>query len=70
MSEPTAARLLDAFLNPRSVAIIGLSRSAVGAPVSILTTLGDLGYEGRVHIVNPGMTSAPRVPGKELEWRP
>jgi acetate---CoA ligase (ADP-forming) len=48
-------RLLDAFLKPRSVAIIGLSRSAIGAPVSMLTSLKDLGYGGRVYVINPGL---------------
>lgn len=50
-------RTLDAFLKPKSVAIIGLSRSAIGAPVSVLTSLGDLGYAGRVWVVNPGLES-------------
>ena len=37
-------RILDLFFSPRRVAIIGLSRAAVGAPVSILTTLKEFGY--------------------------
>ena len=32
---------------------IGLSRSAIDAPISILTTLKDYGYGGEVHIINP-----------------
>ncbi|MBN8478286.1 MAG: CoA-binding protein, partial [Burkholderiales bacterium] len=48
-------RTLDAFLKPGSVAIIGLSRAAIGAPVSVLTSLGELGYRGRVYVVNPGL---------------
>ena len=52
-------RLLDPFLKPRSVAVIGLSRSAIGSPVSVLTTLRDFGYAGRIHVVNPTMTAAP-----------
>lgn len=50
-----SGRLLDAFLKPRSVAIIGLSRSAIGAPVSVLTSLKALGYAGRVYVINPGL---------------
>ncbi len=50
--------ILDLFFKPESVAIIGLSRSAVGAPVSVLTTLKDYGYAGRIHVVNPNMGSA------------
>lgn len=59
MAESARRTLLEPFLRPGSVAIIGLSRSAIGAPISILTTLTDLGYRGRIHIVNPGMASAP-----------
>ena len=50
------AHFLDAFFKPRSVAIIGLSRSAIDAPVSVLTTLKEFGYEGQIHVVNPSMT--------------
>lgn len=52
-------RLLDPFLKPRSVAVIGLSRSAIGSPVSVLTTLRNFGYAGRIHVINPTMTAAP-----------
>ncbi|MDX1513090.1 MAG: acetate--CoA ligase family protein [Gammaproteobacteria bacterium] len=48
-------RFLDRIFNPRSVAVIGLSRSAVGSPVSVLTTLEDFGYQGKIYIVNPNM---------------
>ena len=48
-------RLLDPFLKPQSVAIIGLSRSAIGAPVSVLSSLESLGYEGRIYVINPGL---------------
>ena len=48
-------QILDLFLAPRSVAIIGLSRSAIGSPISVLTTLEDFGYQGRIFIVNPSM---------------
>jgi acetate---CoA ligase (ADP-forming) len=47
------SRSLDAFFKPDRVAIIGLSRSAIDAPISILTTLKDYGYGGEVHIINP-----------------
>ena len=46
---------LDLFFNPRSVVIIGLSRSAVGSPISILTSLESFGYEGELYVVNPRM---------------
>ena len=46
---------LDRFFSPRSVVIIGLSRSAVGSPISILTSLEDFGYDGEVYVVNPKM---------------
>lgn len=52
-------RPLDPFLAPQSVAIVGLSRSAIGSPVSVLTTLSDFGYPGRVYVVNPSMSEAP-----------
>ena len=49
---------LDRFFAPGKVAIVGLSRSAVGAPVSVLTTLKDYGYGGEIYVVNPNMTAA------------
>ncbi len=55
MKESQTGHFLDAFFKPRSVAIIGLSRSAIDAPVSVLTTLKDFGYGGRIHVVNPSM---------------
>lgn len=54
-------RLLDPFFKPASVAIVGLSRSAIGAPVSVLTTLEDLGYAGRVYVINPSFESFGKV---------
>ena len=54
----TPGGTLDLFFKPKSIAIVGLSRSAVGAPISILTTLGDFGYAGRIHVVNPNMEAA------------
>jgi len=61
MTQNSTRRLLDPFLSPASIAIIGLSRSAIGSPVSVHTTLNDMGYEGRTFIVNPGMKSAPNA---------
>ena len=55
--KPAEGHVLDLFLKPRHVAIIGLSRSAVGGPVSVLTTLQDFGYAGRVSIINPSMAA-------------
>ena len=49
---------LDRFFGPKKVAIVGLSRSAVGAPVSVLTTLKDYGYGGEIYVINPNMTAA------------
>ena len=49
------AHFLEPFFNPRSVAIIGLSRKAVGAPVSILSTLTAYGYRGEILLVNPNL---------------
>lgn len=54
-------RLLDSFLKPRSVAIIGLSRSAIGAPVSVLTSLEAFGYRGRIYVINPGIESSAKL---------
>ncbi len=48
-------RILDLFFSPRQVAIIGLSRAAVGAPISILTTLKEFGYQGRITVINPNI---------------
>ena len=55
MEAGRTGHFLDAFFKPRSVAIIGLSRSAIDAPVSVLTTLKDFGYGGQIHVVNPSM---------------
>ncbi len=49
---------LDRFFGPKKVVIVGLSRSAVGAPVSVLTTLKDYGYGGEIYVINPNMTAA------------
>lgn len=61
MTQTSTAQLLDPFLRPASIAIVGLSRSAIGSPVSVHTTLDDMGYEGRTYIVNPGMETAPNA---------
>jgi acyl-CoA synthetase (NDP forming) len=51
-------RFLDKFFGPEKVVIVGLSRSAIGAPVSVLTTLNDYGYAGEIYVINPNMTQA------------
>lgn len=56
-----AAHFLDAFFRPRAVAIIGLSRSAIGSPVSVLTSLETIGYSGRVYVVNPSIEKASAI---------
>ncbi|MBY6058773.1 acetate--CoA ligase family protein [Leisingera daeponensis] len=61
MTQNSAPKLLDPFLSPDSIAIIGLSRSAIGSPVSVHTTLNEMGYGGRTFIVNPGMDTAPNA---------
>lgn len=61
MTQNNAPKLLSPFLSPASIAIIGLSRSAIGSPVSVHTTLNEVGYAGRTFIVNPGMISAPNA---------
>ena len=69
MDSPNKKELLDLFFNPKSVAIIGLSRSAIGNPVSVLTSLNDLNYMGEIFVVNPKMEHAPnaKVVGDILE---
>ncbi len=52
------AGFLDRFFKPEKVAVVGLSRAAVGAPVSVLTTLKDYGYGGEIYVINPNMTAA------------
>lgn len=49
---------LERFFAPKKVVIVGLSRSAIGAPVSVLTTLNDYGYGGEIYVINPNMTAA------------
>jgi acetyltransferase len=53
--------ILDPFFKPRTVVIIGLSRSAIGAPVSVLTSLESLGYQGRIYLVNPGIERTDKI---------
>ena len=50
--------VLDLIFKPKSVAIIGLSRAAVGAPISVLSTLLDFDYAGHIHVINPNMAAA------------
>ena len=52
----SAQQALKRLFEPQSVAIIGLSRSAIGSPVSVLTTLQDYGYRGKIYVINPNMT--------------
>jgi len=49
---------LDLFFKPKSIAVIGLSRSAIDSPISILTTLKEFGYKGDVYIVNPKLEAS------------
>ena len=51
----TPGEVVRGFMWPQSVAIVGLSRAAVHSPVSVLTTLKDFGFPGRIVIVNPNM---------------
>lgn len=47
--------VLERVFEPRCVAVIGLSRSALESPVSVLTTLRDFRYPGTIYIINPNM---------------
>ena len=57
-SVPRDVGFLDLFFRPKKVVIVGLSRSAIGAPVSVLTTLNGYGYKGEVYVINPNMAQA------------
>ena len=57
-SVPRDVRFLDLFFRPKKVVIVGLSRSAIGAPVSVLTTLNGYGYAGEIYVINPNMARA------------
>lgn len=70
MTSQTRPRLLDPFVSPGAIAIIGLSRSAIGSPVSVHTTLLDMGYEGGIYIVNPSMTWAQHTVCKAISEVP
>jgi hypothetical protein len=59
--------ILDPFFKPRTVAIVGLSRSAIGAPVSVLTSLESLGYQGRIYLVNPGIERTEKIHAYQRE---
>ena len=56
--QPETTEVLDLFFSPRRVAIIGLSRSAITSPVSVLTTLKDFGYQGEIFVINPNMQAS------------
>lgn len=45
--------VLDVFLNPRSVALIGVSRKTGKGALNILENLIDYGFKGKVYIVHP-----------------
>jgi len=47
--------VLDLFFKPRRIAIIGLARKAVNAPISVLTTLREFGFKGEICVINPNM---------------
>jgi acetyltransferase len=57
-TKPETTEVLDLLFSPRRVAIIGLSRAAITAPVSVLTTLKDFGYTGDIFIINPNMEAS------------
>jgi len=46
---------LDLLFDPECIAIIGLSRRAINAPVSVLSTLREYGYRGDIFVINPNM---------------
>ena len=53
-SRPSAA--LARFFDPRSIALVGLSREAVSGPVSVLNSLHSFGYNGEIHVINPNLS--------------
>ena len=66
-SRPPSRTDLSRFLNPRSVAVVGVSSEASRIGGQALTLLTDFGYKGRVYPVNPkypevrGLTCYPDV---------
>jgi acyl-CoA synthetase (NDP forming) len=50
---PGTAGALDLIFKPAAIAIVGLSRKAIDAPISVLTNLKAFGYGGDVYIINP-----------------
>ena len=58
LTAPRDVQFLDLFFRPKKVVIVGLSRSAIGAPVSVLTTLNGYGYQGEIYVINPNMEQA------------
>ncbi len=49
---PKRTGALDLIFRPASIAIVGLSRKAIDAPISVLTNLKAFGYQGEVYIIN------------------
>lgn len=49
---------LEPFFSPRSIAIVGLSRTALEGPNSVLNTLKNFGFPGDIHIVNPNIPAS------------
>src|SRR5688572_24029182 len=59
---PTAAGMLDSLLAPRSIAVIGASRSANTIGWQILDNLLRHGYTGAVYPVNPSARAVHSIP--------
>jgi acyl-CoA synthetase (NDP forming)/GNAT superfamily N-acetyltransferase len=56
------ARSLAPLLHPRSVAVVGVRRTAAGLGHAVLTSILEGGYTGTVHVVHPEVTSIDGVP--------
>jgi acetate---CoA ligase (ADP-forming) len=53
VAEPLGRALLERFLNPRSVAIVGASANTLGMAGRAWVNLTETGWGGRLHLVNP-----------------
>ncbi len=51
--EDNSLKDLQAFFNPRSVLIIGVSRQALSFSYTVLKNLLEIFYQGRLYILNP-----------------
>ena len=49
---------LEPFFSPRSIAIVGLSRTALEGSNSVFNTLKNFGFSGGIHIVNPNIPAS------------